>query len=95
MDRAAAIALLESKHTFPGDHGFHVIVRQQPEDVAGVSRALAELAGLADLSGRVSHHPSKQGTYVSLRVSLPCASAAQVLDVYARLATLPAVIRYF
>jgi putative lipoic acid-binding regulatory protein len=39
--------------------------------------------------------PSSKGTYLSLRLSLPCENADAVLDVYALLASLPGVIRYF
>lgn len=95
MERDAAIALLEAQHSFPSAHAFHVIVRQDEGAIAEVSAALAELLDLTDIHERTVRVPSKQGTYVSLRMSLPCASAAVVLDVYTRLTTLPAVVRYF
>ena len=94
MDRESAIALLESRHSFPSDHGFHVIVRADEAHIAVVTCAIAEHRGLDSLEGRLVTVPSKNGTYVSLRLSLPCASAADVLDVYARLATLEHVVRY-
>ena len=95
MDRATAIALLESRHSFPSDHGFHVIVRADEAHIAAVTCAIAEHRGLDSLEGRLVCVPSKQGTYVSLRLSLPCATAAEVLDVYAHLAGLRHVVRYF
>jgi len=94
MTRDAALALLRSQHTFPGDHTFHVIVRDQPGHVAQVSAALADACGLATLAGRVVEVPSRNGTYVSLRTTLPCPDAERVLDVYALLGTLPEVVRY-
>lgn len=95
MDRAAALKLLESTHTFPSDHLFRVIVRDEAEEVERILGSLAALAGLASWDGRLERAPSSRGTYVSLRVSLPCAAAEHVLDVYAHLATLPGVVRYF
>lgn len=95
MDRDAAIALLEATHSFPSEHFFQIIVRQSEADVDEVLGALAVLAGLSDLYGRVTRVPSSKGTYVSLRVTLPCASAEAVLDVYARLGEIPAVLKVF
>lgn len=95
MDREAAILLLESTHSFPSNHPFHVIVRSDEAVIAEVSASIAALLGLEDLREHTVRVPSKQGTYTSLRLSLPCGSAAVVLDIYAHLTALPAVIRYF
>jgi putative lipoic acid-binding regulatory protein len=95
MDRAAALKLLSDHHSFPADHFFQVIVRSEQEQVDAVLVALAELLTLPDLDGRVVPVFSRKGTYLSLRLTLPCQSAEQVLDVYARLQELPQVIRYF
>lgn len=94
METEAALALLNAQHTFPSDHRFHVIVRSDPGAVASVGASLAALCGLAALGDRVVQVPSAKGTYVSLRVTLPCAAAESVLAVYAHLATLPEVVRY-
>lgn len=91
MDRDSALQLLEASHTFPSDHTFRVIVR--PPDVETVLASLAALCGLADLSGRVARVPSSGGRWLSLRVALPCESAARVLDIYAHLRTLPQIVR--
>jgi putative lipoic acid-binding regulatory protein len=95
MDRAAALALLEAQHQFPSDHAFHVIVRHEEDHVAEVASSIAALLGLPHLEDRIVRVPSREGTYVSLRMRLPCAEAATVLDVYARLGTLSVVVRYF
>lgn len=95
MDRDAAIKVIESQHTFPSSPTFHVIVRGDEADIAAVSAALAAQCGLPDLEGRGVRVPSRNGTYVSLRLALPCADAGAMLDVYAVLARLDAVIRYF
>jgi putative lipoic acid-binding regulatory protein len=94
MDRAAAIRLLESTHTFPCEHVFRVIVRAAGDDADRVLASLAAFAGLSDLAGRVTRAPSRQGTYVSLRVTLPCATAERLLDVYEHLGGLKEVVRY-
>jgi putative lipoic acid-binding regulatory protein len=95
MDREAAIALLESQHQFPSDHLFRVIVRAEAVTIAAVSASLAAHRGLESLEGRIVHQPSSAGKYVSLRVSLPCASAADVLEVYAHLRGIEAVLQFF
>lgn len=95
MDRDAALLLLESEHTFPSDHRFHVIVRAEEPHVEEVVTSIAGLLALPHLDGRVVRVPSNQGTYVSLRMSLPCESASVVLDVYAHLSKHPRVIRHF
>lgn len=94
MTRDAALDLLRSQHTFPGDHTFHVIVRDLPGHAAGVSAVLAGLCELESLAGRVVEVPSRNGTYLSLRMRLPCPDAERVLDVYAKLGELPEVVRY-
>lgn len=95
MDRQAALLLLESRHSFPSDHAFHVIVRAEGGAAGAVSAALAQHVGMAALGPCEARVPSRNGTYVSLRLSLPCADAAAVLDIYALLASLPEVVRYF
>ncbi len=93
MDRLAAIALLEAHHTFPSDHPFRAIVRAEPADVEAVLASVALFCGLSDLPDRVERAPSSGGKWLSLRMALPCASAAQVLDIYAHLQALPQVVR--
>jgi putative lipoic acid-binding regulatory protein len=95
MDRQAALLLLESQHRFPSDHRFHVIVRTDGGGADAVSAAIARHFGLGTLGAREERVPSRNGTYVSLRLSLPCANAEAVLDAYALLAQLPGVVRYF
>lgn len=95
MDRDSAIRLLESQHSFPSDHRFHVIVLTEQEHVDRVLQNLAGLVGLSDLNGRVDSVPSRHGKYLSLRVVLPCVEAATVLDVYALLGRMDEVVRYF
>ena len=94
MDRNVAIQLLESQHSFPSDHRFHIIIRSDPLHIEHITVSLAEFCALPHLEGRLLQIPSRNGTYLSLRVDLPCPSAAMVLDIYAHLSTLPYVIKY-
>lgn len=95
MDREAAVKLIESRHTFPSSPSFHVIVRADEADIEAVSAALAAQCGLPDLAGCCVRVPSRNGTYVSLRLALPCADAGAMLDIYALLARQERVVRYF
>ena len=79
MHREEALSLLEASHTFPSDHRFHVIVRTGDRDRFHL--ALVERYTV-DLTDRVEHVPSRGGTYVSVRVTLPMGSADEVLGVY-------------
>lgn len=95
MDREAALALLEATHRFPSEHFFQIIVRQTEDDVAAVLDALAAHVALPNLDDRVVRVPSRKGTYVSLRLTLPCESAEAVLAVYARISEIPGIINAF
>lgn len=88
MDRVAAIALLESVHTFPGDHTFRAIVA--PHAAEGV---LATVTAQWGEPVRVERVESRGGRWVSLRITLTCTSAAEALDVYAQLRTLPEIVQ--
>ncbi len=93
MDRAAAIDLLEAHHRFPSEHVFRLIVRSDPADVAAVLASLAAFRGVADLADRVVEVPSSGGKWLSLRITLACGSAGEVVDLYGHVATLPLVVR--
>ncbi len=95
MDRAAARLLLESQHSFPSDQRFHVIVRSAEGTADAVSAAIAAHCGLAVLGAREERVTSRAGNYTSLRLSLPCADADAVLDLYALFGGIPGIIRYF
>lgn len=85
-DRAAAIALLEAEHTFPGTFQFRVVVHAAARDAV-----VAALTAAGEL-GEVTDRPSRGGKYLSLRVPLQLQSAEQVLDVYALLGDLDGVL---
>ena len=93
MDRAAAIELLDAHHRFPSEHVFRLIVRSDPADVAAVLTSMAAFRGVADLVDHVVEVPSTGGRWRSLRITLRCGSAAEVVDLYGHVATLPQVVR--
>ncbi len=94
MDRAASIALLEAHHVFPSDHVFRVIVAADEAHVAAVLASVAAFRGVPDVRDRVVEVPSAAGRWRSLRITLTCATAADVVDLYAHVGTLPQVVKY-
>ena len=94
-DRARLLGLLRDQHSFPLAHRVQVIVRN---DDTHVERVLDALAGQVTVEGEVLRHerqPSKNGTYVSLRIHVPVSEAEHVLAIYDRLGELPDLIHYF
>lgn len=72
-------ALLAEQHTFPGPYLFRVVVK--PVDRDRIVGAVEATVG-ADRVLDVGERPSREGTYVSLRISVQADSPDQVLDVY-------------
>jgi putative lipoic acid-binding regulatory protein len=90
--RRRAIELLEANHEFPENFAVSVIARNDEAVTAAVLAAAA--VGLDAPLGEGSHErrPSVHGKYVSHRLSVPCASAEQVLVLFARLRAVDGVI---
>ena len=78
MERAEALELLRSSHTFPGPYRFRVVVPSGRK--ASVVTAITALAG--EKLDQVEEQLSRKGTYVSLRRTLTVGSAEEVLEVY-------------
>jgi putative lipoic acid-binding regulatory protein len=89
--RQRAIELLEANHTFPGP--FFVSVIAKNDEV--VERAVLAAAGLGDDPAADEHDPqeSSGGKFVSHRLRVQVASAAEVLDLFARLRAVDGVIK--
>ena len=88
-ERARALELLRAAHKFPVQYEVSVITFSSPEIVLAV-RMAAGLPLDAD-----EHHqivPSSAGKYTSHRIKVPCESAEQVLDLYARLRAINGVV---
>jgi putative lipoic acid-binding regulatory protein len=90
--RQRAIDLLEANHVFPGEFSLSVIARS---DEAITSAILAGARhGLPDPLRPEAHQikPSAGGRYLSHRLLVPCQSAADVLDLFARMRAIDGVV---
>jgi putative lipoic acid-binding regulatory protein len=90
--RQRAIELLEANHEFPGPFSLSVIARNDEEVTAAVLAAASAGAEPSQVIDRHERKPSAGGKYVSHRLTIPVASAAAVLDLYARLRAVDGVI---
>jgi len=90
--RQRAIELLEANHVFPCEMWVSVIARND-EGVAARILAAASAALEQPLpDDALQSQPSAQGTYMRHRLNVPCASAAAVLDLFARLRAVDGVV---
>jgi|JI6StandDraft_1071083.scaffolds.fasta_scaffold468084_1 putative lipoic acid-binding regulatory protein len=90
MDRDGAIELLNKSHTFPGPFDFRIVARTGAQ--ATVLTALAAAGGEAFRVLEVDERPSSKGAYTRVRVTAVVSSAELVLDLYAVLGGLDAVL---
>ena len=91
-DEKRILDLLEANHKFPGDYPITVIALNS-EDVTvalveSVQQGLA--APLADDARET--RSSSGGKYLSHRLRVPCASAADVIRLYARIRLVQGVV---
>jgi putative lipoic acid-binding regulatory protein len=91
-ERARAIALLESNHSFPTDYALSVIARNAEEVAERVLAAAFEDLEAARPEGAHQTLPSSGGKYISHRLTIRCQDAEQVLRVYARLRAIEGVL---
>ena len=89
-DRRRAIELLEANHAFPCQFFVSVIARND----AAVETAVLAAAGGDAVLAAVTHErrSSSGGKYASHRLDVPCATAHEVLLLYARLRAVEGVI---
>jgi putative lipoic acid-binding regulatory protein len=91
VSQAAALALLENTHTFPGPYTFKVIGRAECGFVARTVAAVREeLAEAVDPPYRVRSTAS--GRHVAVTVEPEVQTAQQVLAIYRRLRVLAGLI---
>jgi putative lipoic acid-binding regulatory protein len=90
--RQRAIDLLEANHVFPGEFSLSVIARSD----ATITDAILAGArhGLAEPLRPEAHQikPSAGGRYLSHRLLVPCQSAADVLNLFARMRAIEGVV---
>jgi putative lipoic acid-binding regulatory protein len=92
QDRQRAIDLLEANHVFPGSFSLSVIALNADAVTAAVLAAAR--VGPQNDSATSGHEtrPSSAGKYLSHRIIVQVGSAAEVLDLYARLRAVEGVI---
>jgi putative lipoic acid-binding regulatory protein len=92
QDRQRAIDLLEANHVFPGPFSVSVIALNSDTVTAAVLGA-ARVGPESD-SATAGHETrsSSAGKYLSHRLTVQVASAADVLDLYARVRAVEGVI---
>jgi putative lipoic acid-binding regulatory protein len=92
QERGRALALLEATHQFPVLYELSVITFSTPEIFAAVRVAAGFETPIAKDDG--THHmvPSKGGKYTSHRLKVHCATAEDVLELYARLRAVDGVV---
>jgi putative lipoic acid-binding regulatory protein len=90
--RARALELLRASHQFPGE--YHLSVITLSEDQVFVDLRAAVEHGLDEPLGDAAYElvPSTGGKYTSHRFKVPCASAEDVLALYARLSRVKGVV---
>lgn len=84
--------LLQSSHTFPGPYLLAVITHNDPESVQTLRAALADRHAAVGDGAEWTITESRNGRYVSHRVTLHCASPDDVLALYETVRTLPGVV---
>jgi putative lipoic acid-binding regulatory protein len=91
-DEKRAIDLLEANHTFPGDFSLTVIALNSETVTAALVESVQEgLAAPLDEAARETRS-SSGGKYLSHRLRVPCASAADVIRLYARIRRVEGVV---
>jgi putative lipoic acid-binding regulatory protein len=91
-DEKRSLDLLEANHTFPGDFHVTVIALNSDEVTAALVESVQE--GLAEPLGDAARETrsSSGGKYLSHRMRVPCATAADVLRLYARIRGVQGVV---
>jgi putative lipoic acid-binding regulatory protein len=90
--RQRAVDLLEANHTFPCEFSLSVIARNEAPVRDAILAAAAAVHGSPLPESAYSEKPSAQGKYLSHRLLVGCATADDVLRLYARLRAIDGVI---
>ena len=91
-DEKRAVDLLEANHTFPGDFSITVIALNNEAVTAALVESVQEgLAAPLDEAARETRS-SSGGKYLSHRMRVPCASASDVIRLYARIRLVQGVV---
>ncbi len=92
LERQRALALLEATHVFPVEYSISIIA-VNTEAVAVDVRVAVE-TGLVEALPADAYdlQPSKGGRYLSHRFRVPCQTAVDVLELYARVRMVTGVV---
>jgi putative lipoic acid-binding regulatory protein len=92
LDEKRSLDLLEANHTFPGDYHVTVIALNSDEVTAALINSVQE--GLAEPLAEAARETrsSSGGKYLSHRMRVPCASAFDVIRLYARIRLVQGVV---
>jgi putative lipoic acid-binding regulatory protein len=91
-DEKRTLELLEANHTFPGDYPVTVIALNSDGITGALVGAIEEELGVALEATACETRSSSGGKYLSHRLKVPCASAADVLRLYARIRRVEGVV---
>ena len=91
-ERASALELLEATHVFPGDYAISVVALNHDRVTTEIRIVAAERRDQPLCDGDYPMQHSGGGKYVSHRLSIFCAEAADVLRLYARLRAIEGVV---
>ena len=91
-DEKRSLELLEAHHTFPGDYTVTVIALNSDGITGALVGAIEEELGVALEATACETRSSSGGKYLSHRLKVPCASAADVLRLYARIRRVEGVV---
>ena len=91
-DEKRTLDLLEAHHVFPGDYPLTVIALNDEAVTAALVQSIEEGLGAPLPAAAREARPSSGGKYVSHRLRVPCAVAADVIRLYARVRRVDGVV---
>ena len=91
-DEKRSLELLEANHEFPGEYPLTVIALNSDAVTVALVESVQE--GLAEplAEGARETRSSSGGKYLSHRMRVPCATAADVIRLYARIRRVQGVV---
>ena len=91
-DENRSLALLEANHAFPGDFHLTVIALNSEDVTTALVQSIEEVLPGPLPDGARETRSSSGGKYLSHRVRVPCAAAADVIRLYARVRQVSGVV---
>jgi putative lipoic acid-binding regulatory protein len=91
-DEKRSLELLEANHSFPGEFPLIVIALNSEEVTVALVRSVEEGLPVPLPPDARETRLSSGGKYVSHRLRVPCAAAADVIRLYARVRAISGVV---